>query len=67
MEYKGKILIADDDMSIVQSLTDLLADDYKVNSVVNGKDVISYLNKINFNIDLLLLDIMMPQMDGFSV
>lgn len=59
------ILIADDDENIRNVL--------KEYSVINGYDVIEAvdgidaLNKVNNNdIDLIILDIMMPKLDGFS-
>jgi DNA-binding response OmpR family regulator len=59
------ILIADDDENIRNVL--------KEYSIINGYDVIEAvdgidaLNKVNNNdIDLIILDIMMPKLDGFS-
>lgn len=61
----GAILIADDDENIRNVL--------KEYSVINGYDVIEAvdgidaLNKVNNNeLDLIILDIMMPKLDGFS-
>ncbi len=64
---EGKtILIVDDDMRNVFALTSLL-EDYKANVVIakNGKEAIEKLHK-NDNIDLILMDIMMPEMDGYE-
>lgn len=61
-----KILLVDDDMRNVFSLRKILAD--KSMDVVvgkNGKEALEQLKK-NPDIDLVLMDIMMPVMDGFE-
>jgi two-component system cell cycle sensor histidine kinase/response regulator CckA len=60
------ILIADDEESILELLTDLL-DSYKYEVIcaVNGEEVLkAYRN--NSNIDLMIIDRKMPQMDGIE-
>lgn len=60
------ILIAEDDQSIREGLTDLLiSEGYAVSSVENGSDTLAALEKSAF--DLLILDIMMPHKSGFEV
>ncbi|MFD3158005.1 response regulator transcription factor [Haloimpatiens sp. FM7330] len=63
MSYK--ILIVDDDESIVDFLSIFLKKDgYEVSVSYNGE---SALNKIkNQQFDLILMDIMMPKMDGIT-
>lgn len=60
-----KILIADDDPAVSQTLkTALERSGYEVDIAANGEEC---LQKVLINKpDLLLLDIMMPRMDGFS-
>lgn len=60
------ILVVDDDMRNVFAISSLLESN-KLNVVVgkNGKDGIDKLHK-NQNIDLILMDIMMPEMDGYE-
>jgi DNA-binding response OmpR family regulator len=61
-----KILIAEDDTSLNKIITDYLTSyGYNVISVFNGKDAIEKVKEQPF--DLILSDIMMPYMDGFSV
>lgn len=61
-----KILIVDDIARNVQVLTNLLTlEDYQTFSVYNGKDAIKEVEKNKY--DLLLLDIMMPEMSGYEV
>lgn len=60
-----KILVADDDPSVSQTLKMALErNGYEVDTAANGEEC---LQKVLINKpDLLLLDIMMPRMDGFS-
>ena len=64
---EGKtILIVDDDMRNVFAISSLL-ESYKAKIIVgkNGKDGLEKL-AANNNIDLVLMDIMMPEMDGYE-
>jgi len=64
-EKKYKILIVDDETDIIEFLTyNLLKEGYEVYSSSNGKDAIKQALKINPH--LILLDIMMPEMDGIE-
>ncbi|WP_432408273.1 response regulator [Wukongibacter sp. M2B1] len=61
-----KILIVDDDMRNVFALTSILEKkDIKVIVGKNGKEGIEKLIK-NPDTDLILMDIMMPEMDGYT-
>jgi CheY-like chemotaxis protein len=64
---KGKnVLIVDDDMRNVFALSSLLEEKgIKVIAARNGKDGLEKLS-MNPNIDLVLMDIMMPEMDGYE-
>ncbi len=61
-----KVLIVDDDIRNIFSLTSVL-EQYKVEVVYaeNGRDGISVLRS-SPDIDVALIDIMMPEMDGFQ-
>ena len=63
------ILIVDDDPGVTQTVKygiELLDEDYKILSVDNGKKCFEYLEN-NPVPDLILLDIMMPEMNGWEV
>ncbi len=66
MSDKSRILIVDDDPIILRVLTNVLAPEgYQLETASDGKMA---LNKIaTFEPDLILLDVMLPEMDGFAV
>lgn len=60
-----KVMIVDDEFTIRELVEMTLDSDYEVIKAENGLDA---LQKIDGNMpDLIILDIMMPQMDGFEV
>lgn len=62
-----KILIAEDDLHIRQGLFDMLsADGHTVTAAQNGAVALDYYQK-DKDFDLLILDVMMPKQDGYSV
>ncbi|MCG8568762.1 MAG: response regulator [Spirochaetes bacterium] len=63
---KKKILIVDDVPTNIKILNDLLKDNYKVSAATNGEDALTIAKSENPP-DLILLDIMMPEMDGYEV
>lgn len=61
-----KILIAEDEEILLDVLKDRFEDEgWEVVTASNGEEVIQSLGKDNFN--LVLLDLLMTQKDGFSV
>ena len=61
-----KILIVDDDKSNIASLGTLLKDDYKILVAKNGEQALK-LTFADMPPDLILLDILMPGIDGYEV
>lgn len=62
-----KILIVDDDKDIVELLSIYVKNEgYEVEKAYNGKEAITKINT-NPDIDLMILDVMMPQLDGMAV
>ena len=64
---KQKILIVDDSEMNRALLVDILEEQYDVVEAVNGVEAISLLSRHRTDFSLLLLDIMMPKMDGWEV
>lgn len=61
---KRKILIVDDEIDLVNMLQDFLdMKGYEVITALDGKEI---LKKLNERPDLILLDVNMPQLDGFK-
>lgn len=64
---KQKILIVDDSEMNRALLLDILEEQYDIVEAQNGAEAISILSERWAEFSLLLLDIMMPVMDGFEV
>lgn len=65
MEAKRNILVVDDEKEIADLLEiHLMSQDYDVTKAHTGAECIELLNKNKF--DLILLDVMMPKMDGLE-
>lgn len=61
-----KILIVDDDERARHLLVALLSDDYEILEAENGQQALDILDKKYQDISLILLDVMMPVMDGYE-
>ena len=64
---KQKILIADDSEMNRELLAAILEEEYDIIQVNNGVQAVDCLQRQAEEISLLLLDIVMPHMDGFEV
>jgi DNA-binding response OmpR family regulator len=61
-----KILIVDDEVDLVKTIKfSLEAEGYKVLASYNGEDALNQARKENP--DLIVLDIMLPKLDGYKV
>jgi two-component system, OmpR family, response regulator ArlR len=61
-----KILLADDEKDFVQALSQMLkSNNYSVDCVYNGQDAYDYAMYTQY--DAIILDVMMPSLDGFEV
>ena len=66
MERK-KLLIADDSEMNRAILANILDQDYEIIEAADGREAIAALQVYHGEISALLLDIIMPEMDGFAV
>lgn len=64
---KYKILIADDNEMNRELLTVMLQEEFEIVEVENGVQAVSVLQHQAAELSLVLLDIVMPEMDGFEV
>ncbi|OVE59169.1 response regulator transcription factor [Chryseobacterium mucoviscidosis] len=62
---KSKILYAEDDKTIAFLIQDSLENHYDISCYSDGKSALDAFNRGSF--DICLLDIMMPEMNGFEV
>ena len=65
--HKYKILIVDDSEMNREILSSILGDEFDILEAADGKECISVIRKHGRDIALVLLDIVMPEMDGFEV
>ena len=66
MNTKQKILIADDDSNISELISlYLMKEGYDTQKAKDGREVLKLFQ--SYNPDLIILDIMMPEMDGYEV
>ncbi len=64
---KGRILIAEDEASLRNLIEmGLAANQYEVIATANGREALDIFMADQDNIDVVILDIMMPVLDGFS-
>ena len=64
---KQKILIVDDSEMNRSILADMLGEEYEILEAEDGVQAVAALQKYGMDLSLVLLDIVMPEMDGFGV
>jgi DNA-binding response OmpR family regulator len=61
-----RILLVEDDIRLAETLAEALTDQlYTVDIAIDGESALDYTKALDY--DLLLLDIMLPELDGFSL
>lgn len=66
-KLKQQILIVDDSEINREILKEILKEDYRILEPANGEECLEQLERSGTGISLVLLDIVMPEMDGFEV
>lgn len=65
LEGRGKILVVDDEELVRDIFRDMLEElGYSIETCTNGKEAVEFYKKNYFDIDLVIIDLMMPKMDG---
>ena len=62
-----KILIVDDSDMNRALLDDILSENFEIIEAKNGMEAMAIMHEHNAEISLMLLEIVMPHMDGFEV
>lgn len=62
-----KILVVDDFQLNREILKEILENEYEICEAENGKEAVTMLNELETQIDLVLLDIVMPEMNGIEM
>jgi len=64
---KTIVLVVDDDLDLLElSAVSLAAKGFEVLQAKNGKEALEWLDRKASEIKLIILDIVMPEMDGFE-
>lgn len=66
-KLKQQIPIVDDSEINREILKEILKEDYRILEAANGEECLEQLERSGTGISLVLLDIVMPEMDGFEV
>jgi CheY-like chemotaxis protein len=61
------ILVVDDDDTSLSFAESSLKNEFEIHKVMSGKEALEFLDKSQIIPDLILLDILMPEMDGWEV
>lgn len=67
MVEKFTVLVVDDSPENLSIISSILKNKYKVKVATSGAKALSIVNNSNQKPDLVLLDILMPEMDGYEV
>lgn len=62
--HKWRVLIVDDEPNNLQLMRHILSEEYQLSFAINGANALEVARKVMP--DIILMDIMMPQMDGYE-
>jgi DNA-binding response OmpR family regulator len=67
MDEEKNIILADDEVDLLEIFSRALEQNgFKVFLAENGEEVFTRLEEVNNQVNIILLDILMPKMDGFD-
>ena len=67
IQIKQRILVVDDSKMNREIFCEMLKDDFEIIEATNGQECVSLIEQYGKEISLVLLDIVMPVMDGFEI
>jgi len=68
VDKKGTILISEDNMTNIKLIRDvLLYYNYEVIEAYDGKSTLNKIRELKNELDLILMDLQLPEMDGLEV
>ncbi|MFJ7310324.1 response regulator transcription factor [Peribacillus frigoritolerans] len=60
-----KVLVVEDNVSLLESIRQILTDEYEVDTADNGEDGLFMAQQSIY--DIIILDVMLPGIDGFQI
>ncbi|YCI77078.1 response regulator transcription factor [Bacillus sp. R1-10] len=60
-----KVLVVEDNVSLLESIRQILTDEYEVDTADNGEDGLFMAQQSIY--DIIILDVMLPGVDGFEI
>lgn len=66
-DFRRTVLVVDDEKVNREMLGEILSQNYNVIFSENGNDALSKIRSLRSKISLVLLDLLMPEVDGYSV
>ncbi|MCK9378937.1 MAG: response regulator [Candidatus Moranbacteria bacterium] len=66
-DKKFTVILAEDESDLIEVYSIALREKFNLLLAVNGKEVLERLEEKNGAVDLIILDIVMPKMDGFDI
>ncbi|MFJ7937645.1 response regulator transcription factor [Peribacillus sp. NPDC096622] len=60
-----KVLVVEDNLSLLESIRQILTDEYEVDTADNGEDGLFMAQQSIY--DIIILDVMLPGIDGFEI
>lgn len=66
-EKRPTILIIDDNPDFLEFMNEALEEEYNVINAQNGQEALNKLNDADIDVNLIVSDVMMPEMDGIEL
>lgn len=67
LQDMASILIVEDNEELLELMAGVLKNDYQVMTAKNGKEAMGLVEREDVNVDLIISDVMMPEMNGLEL